>query len=170
MYYRTVKRARVSHFSDRVVTWSSPWENVLRTWRLREDSDQTAHSRSLIRIFTERILDSQACKASSCGQRRLWSDCADAQAYLSLHWVHVVGDMFYHVATHLVMVGAIDCLRRALLPRKLSCVTLDWFIIYIYPKGNISAPYARVGNDLSYNSRVIWIQWCSLVLYYTIVW
>ena len=36
-----------------------------------EDSDQTAHSRSLIRIFTGRILDSQGCKVSSCGQRRL---------------------------------------------------------------------------------------------------
>ena len=55
-----------------------------------EDSDQTAHSRSLIRIFTGRILDRQGCKVSSCGQRRLWSDCKDAQAELSLRWTHNV--------------------------------------------------------------------------------
>ena len=39
-----------------------------------EDSDQIAHSRSLIWIFTGRISDSQGCNVSSCGQRRLWSD------------------------------------------------------------------------------------------------
>ena len=49
-----------------------------------EDSDQPAHSRSLIRIFIGRIFDSQGCSSSSCGQRRLWSDCTDAQADLSL--------------------------------------------------------------------------------------
>ena len=31
-----------------------------------EGSDQPAHSRSLIRIFTCRILDTQGCKVSSC--------------------------------------------------------------------------------------------------------
>ena len=49
------------------------------------------HSRSLIRIFTGRILDRQRCKISSCRQRRLWSDCTDAQAdfeySLGAHWV-----------------------------------------------------------------------------------
>ena len=49
-----------------------------------EDSDQPAHPRSLIRIFTGRILDSQGCISFSCGQRRLWSDCVDAQTELSL--------------------------------------------------------------------------------------
>ena len=34
-----------------------------------EDSDQPAHSRSLIRIFTGRILDSHWCWVSSCGHR-----------------------------------------------------------------------------------------------------
>ena len=36
-----------------------------------EDSDQPAHSRSLIRIFTGRIFYSQGYKVSLCGQRRL---------------------------------------------------------------------------------------------------
>ena len=36
-----------------------------------DNSDQPAHSRSLIRIFTWRTLDGQGCKVSLCGQRRL---------------------------------------------------------------------------------------------------
>ena len=36
-----------------------------------EDSDQPAHARSLIRIFTRRFLDSQGCKVSSRWQWRL---------------------------------------------------------------------------------------------------
>ena len=53
-----------------------------------EDLDQPAHSRSLVRIAWC-ILDSQGCKVSSCGQRRLWSDCADAQADLSLRCAQI---------------------------------------------------------------------------------
>ena len=81
-----------------------------RTCALSEDSDQTAHSRSLIWIFTGRMLDWQECSfavwsesslgacwigknaVSSFGERRLirvrgcagyWSDCADLQADMS---------------------------------------------------------------------------------------
>ena len=43
----------------------------LRTCAPNADSGQRAHLRSLIRIFTGRILDSQGCKVSSCGKRRL---------------------------------------------------------------------------------------------------
>ena len=46
-------------------------KTYLLTCAPSEDSDQPAHSRSLIRIFTERILDSQGCKVSSCGQKTL---------------------------------------------------------------------------------------------------
>ena len=42
-----------------------------RTCAPSEYSDQPHHSRNLIRIFTGRILDSQRCKVSSYGQRRL---------------------------------------------------------------------------------------------------
>ena len=72
----------------------------LRTCPPSEDSDQPAHSRSLIRIFTGRILDSQGCKVSPCGQRRLKSDCADAQADLSLRWAHISEGTFFHNESH----------------------------------------------------------------------
>ena len=50
-------------------------KTYLRTYLPSEDSDQPAHLRSLIRIFTERILGSQGYKVSSCRQRRFLSDC-----------------------------------------------------------------------------------------------
>ena len=72
----------------------------LRKYAPSEDSDQPAHSRSLIRIFTGRILDSpgcKGCKVSSHEQLRLRSDCADAQADLSLRWAHISEGTFSHV-------------------------------------------------------------------------
>ena len=53
-----------------------------------EDSDQPGHPPSLVRVFAVRSIGSQGPKVSSCGQRRFWSDWADAQADLSLRWMH----------------------------------------------------------------------------------
>ena len=49
-----------------------------------EDSDQPR----LIRAFAVHSMGSWGPKVSSCGQWRLWSDWADAQADLSLRWEH----------------------------------------------------------------------------------
>ena len=62
------------------------------------DSDQPVNSNSLIRIFAGRIVDSQGCKDSSCGQPELKSVCADAQAGLSPGWMHMSEGTFSHVA------------------------------------------------------------------------
>ena len=59
-------------------------ENVPSDMCTSEDSDQPAHSRSLIRIFTERILDSQECKVSSRWPWKSWLSCTAAQADLTL--------------------------------------------------------------------------------------
>ena len=64
-------------------------KTYLQKCALSDDSDQTAHSRSLIRIFTERFLNRQGCKVSSCRQRRRLSGCSYAQADLSLRWAHM---------------------------------------------------------------------------------
>ena len=53
-----------------------------------EDSNQPAHLPSLIRVFTVHSMGSQGPKNSSCGQRRLWSDWADAQTDLHCLWQH----------------------------------------------------------------------------------
>ena len=66
-----------------------------------EDSDQTARSRSLIRIFSGCVLDSQGCKVSPCVQRKLCSDYVDAQADLSLRSAHMSeGTFFYHCGSY----------------------------------------------------------------------
>ena len=53
-------------------------------------------SRSLIKIISGCIIDSQGC--FSCGQRRLKSDCAYAQADLSFRWIHMLEGTFSRVA------------------------------------------------------------------------
>ena len=89
---------------DRGQVTMEPWRQkaYIQTCAHSEDSDQPAHSRSLIRIFTGRILDSQGCEDSSCGQRRLWSDRAEAQSDLSFRWVHKTRGTFFHVTDQLL--------------------------------------------------------------------
>ena len=66
-----------------------------------EESVQPAHSCSLIRILIRCIFDSQGCNVSSCGQRRLWSDCGEVQPDLSLRWAHISECTVSHVAAYL---------------------------------------------------------------------
>ena len=73
-----------------------------------EDSDQPAQSRSLIWIFTMRLLDSQGCKISSYGQVRLWSDGVDAQAELSLRWEHMSKGEFSRVEVWMYRINEYD--------------------------------------------------------------
>ena len=65
-----------------------------------EDSGQPTHSRSLIRILTGRILDSQGGKVSSCRERRKFLDCADAR--LNVRWLHMSDGMFTYVVAQRV--------------------------------------------------------------------
>ena len=57
-------------------------ETYLRTCPPKEDSDQTAHSRSLIRIFDGRIWRAKNAKF-------LHEENANVQVGLSLRWVHI---------------------------------------------------------------------------------
>ena len=69
-------------------TWAATWQNKQNECAPSEVSDQPGHPPSLIRVFAVCSLVSWGSKVSSCGQRRLWSDWADAQADLSLRWTH----------------------------------------------------------------------------------
>ena len=91
-------------FLDRTIILSSRTiapqrkKTYLRTCTPSEDSDQPAPSHSLIKIFTECILDSQFKNATFLHtDKEDWSDCADAQAYLSLRWAHILEGTFSHV-------------------------------------------------------------------------
>ena len=67
-----------------------------------EISDQPGHPPILIRIFTMRSNGSYGPNLSSCGQRRLWSNWADAQTDLSLRWAHIPYCWFCHDVAHLI--------------------------------------------------------------------
>ena len=66
-----------------------------------EDSDQPGNPPSLISVFAVHSVGSWGPSVSSCGQRRLWSDRADAQADMSLRWAHISFCWFCHKAAHL---------------------------------------------------------------------
>ena len=53
-----------------------------------EDSDQPGHPPSLISVFAVRMKIGWILSYPVSAQRRLWTDWADAQAELSLRWVH----------------------------------------------------------------------------------
>ena len=53
-----------------------------------EDSDQPGHLPNLIRVFAVCMKKPWVLSYTLSAQRRLWSDWADAQADLSLRWMH----------------------------------------------------------------------------------
>ena len=65
-----------------------------------KDSDQPGHPPSLIRVFAVRMKKAWVLSYALSGQWRLWSDWADAQADLSLHWAHMPFCWFCHEAAH----------------------------------------------------------------------
>ena len=68
--------------------WAATWQNQQRVCARSEDSDQSGHPPSLIRVFAVRMKKHWALSYPLSAQRRLWSDWADAQADLSLRWAH----------------------------------------------------------------------------------
>ena len=64
------------------------WQNQQNECAHSKDSDQPGHPPSLIRVFAVRMKKPWVLSYPLSTQRRLWSDWADAQAYLSLRWVH----------------------------------------------------------------------------------
>ena len=70
------------------ICWAATWQNKQNDCAPSEDSDQPGHPLSLIRVFAVRIKKALILSYPLSAQRRLWSDWADAQADLSLRWVH----------------------------------------------------------------------------------
>ena len=70
------------------VKWAATWQNQQNECAPSEDSDQPEHPPSLIRVFAVRMKKPWVLSYSLRAQWRLWSDWADAQADLSLRWVH----------------------------------------------------------------------------------
>ena len=68
--------------------WAATWQNQQNECAPSEDSDQPGHPPSLIRVLAVCMKEAWVLNYSLSTQRRLWSDWADAQADLSLRWVH----------------------------------------------------------------------------------
>ena len=68
--------------------WAASWQNQQSGCAPSEDADQPGHPPSLIGVFAVRMKKAWLLSYTLRTQRRLWSDWADAQADLSLPWVH----------------------------------------------------------------------------------
>ena len=68
-----------------------------------EDSDQSGHSPSLIRVFAVHMKKAWVLSYPLSTQRSLWSDWAYVQADLSLHWAHRFC-LVCHEAAHLNLI------------------------------------------------------------------
>ena len=89
-----------------------------------KDSDQPGHPPSLIRVFAVRMKKPWVLSYPLSAQQRFWSDWADAQADLSLCWVHIPFCWFCHEAAHLIFCYSSD---TAIWGRKVMCMPLKWF-------------------------------------------
>ena len=69
-------------------TGSTKWRNQQFGCAPCEDSDQPGHLTSLIRVFAVCMKKPWVLSYPLRAQQRLWSDWVDAQADLSLRWVH----------------------------------------------------------------------------------
>ena len=76
------------HWLLSLINWIVAWQNQQNECAPTEDSDQPGHPPSLFKVFAVRMKNSWVLRYPLNAQRRLWSDWADAQADLSLHWAH----------------------------------------------------------------------------------
>ena len=67
----------------------------------RKDSDQPVYPPSIARVLVYASLDSLKAAEGTCDRRKLWSDCAYAQADLSLRRSHVSYCRFWHTLVHI---------------------------------------------------------------------
>ena len=68
--------------------WATTWQNQQNECAPSEDSNQSGHPPSLIRVFAVCMKKAWVLSYILSAQRRLWSDWADDQADLSLRWAH----------------------------------------------------------------------------------
>ena len=68
-----------------------------------KDSDQHVHTPCMTRVLVYPSWGSPEAVEGTYEQRRLWSDCADAQADLSLRWSHKSYCRFCHALARFIL-------------------------------------------------------------------
>ena len=84
----THKSQSASGWVCKIHIWAGTRQNQQSQCAPSEDSDQPGHLPTLIRVFAVRMKKAWVLSYPLSAQRRLRSDWADAQADLSLCWVH----------------------------------------------------------------------------------
>ena len=83
-----LRSTKVRFLMLRIIQLGQRDKTYNKTCVTRKDSDQPVHPLIRARAIVYRSLNSLKAVEGICNQRRLWSDCADAQADLSLRWSH----------------------------------------------------------------------------------
>ena len=71
-----------------IMKWAATWQNQQIECAPSEDSYQPGHPPSLIRVFAVHVKKAWFLSYPLSAQQRLWSGWANAQADLSLRWMH----------------------------------------------------------------------------------
>ena len=78
--------------------WSAVWFNSIENiWSQREKTYFRTCAQSDQNLHCAHLDTWLGCKVSSCGQRRLWSDCVDLQTDMSFRWAQMSEVKFSHV-------------------------------------------------------------------------
>ena len=117
----------VSSWKHALAKWATAWQkqkNLCPQWRLRSAwaSDQI----SLIRGFAVHMKKHWVFIYPLSAHQRLWSNWADAQADLSLHWAHMSFCWFCHVAAQIIR----DLSILRFFAYRLPCTAHQWSQIF----------------------------------------
>ena len=85
--HKVITMKKLTHRHENKI-WAASWQNQQNDCAPSKDSDQPGHPPSLIRVFAVHMKKAWVLGYPLSAQRRLWSSWMDAQADLSLHWVH----------------------------------------------------------------------------------
>ena len=94
--YKVIRNGFWSGFNMKIEPWHDFTNKMICA--PSEDSDQSGHPPSLIRVSAVRLMQNWVLSYPLNTQRRLWSDWADAQANLSLRWAQKSFCWFCHEA------------------------------------------------------------------------
>ena len=85
-----------------------------------------------------RSMGSYGPKLSSCGQRRLRSDWANAQAHLSLRWAHMPFCWFCHEAAHFSNAKFRNFMRMSIYYFSRLCLLFPCIVLLIRLVGSLT--------------------------------
>ena len=118
-------------------------------WHVRPAKTQI---RLGIRVFIVRMKKAKVLSYPLSAQRRLWSDWADAQAHLSLHWAHMPFCWFCHEAAQMYCWNLLKC----------TAVTYGAFSIL----SSITIKLKLDGEcTQEYFLTSVWLEWTTAKIY-----